>query len=233
MLPSDWGVYYESALSKQTWCYFMADNQIVYVLTNPAMPGLVKIGKTTQREVEDRMKQLYGTGVPVPFDCAFACQVRDASEVERVLHFAFGNNRINPNREFFKLEAERVIAVLKLLKVDDITTQFEKQLDADVDAADKESATNLKRTHRPRMNFVELGIPVGSALQFKSGGAEVTVLGEKKVFYNGEDCSLTAATRKVLALADDYALQPSPYWLYNGRTIKDIYDEFHGGDDES
>lgn len=211
----------------------MAENQIVYVLTNPAMPGLIKIGKTTQLEVEDRMKQLYGTGVPVPFDCAFACQVRDASEVERALHFAFGNNRINPNREFFKLEAERVIAVLKLLKVDDITIQFEQQLDADVGVADKESATTLKRTQRPKMNFTELGVPVGSTLQFKSGGAEVTVLGDKKVSYNGEECSLTVATRKVLNLPDDYALQPSPYWLYNGRTVKDIYDEFHGNDEES
>jgi len=96
----------------------MADNgsQIVYVLTNPAMPGLIKIGKTTQLEVDDRMKQLYSTGVPVPFDCAFACQVKDASEVEKSLHFAFGNHRVNPNREFFKIEPERVIAVLKLLK---------------------------------------------------------------------------------------------------------------------
>lgn len=59
--------------------------QIVYVLTNPAMPGLVKIGKTTQLEVEDRMKQLYGTGVPVPFDCVFACKVKDAGEVEKAL----------------------------------------------------------------------------------------------------------------------------------------------------
>ena len=60
---------------------YMADpqSQIVYVLTNPAMPGLVKIGKTTQLEVEERMKQLYGTGVPVPFDCSFACQVKDAA----------------------------------------------------------------------------------------------------------------------------------------------------------
>ena len=118
-------------------------SQIVYVLTNPAMLGLVKIGKTTQLEVEDRMKQLFSTGVPVPFDCAFACQVKDAAEVERSLHFAFGDHRINPNREVFKIEAERVIAVLKLLKVEDITAQLEQTLEADVTAADKQSAQNV------------------------------------------------------------------------------------------
>ena len=89
----------------------MAECQIVYVLTNPAMPGLIKIGKTMQQEIENRMKQLYGTGVPVPFDCAFACQVKDVTEVEKALHFAFGNTRINPNREFFKIEPERVIVL--------------------------------------------------------------------------------------------------------------------------
>lgn len=211
----------------------MADNQIVYVLTNPAMPGLVKVGKTTQLEVEDRMKQLYGTGVPVPFDCAFACQVKDATEVERALHFAFGNSRVNPNREFFRLEAERVIAVLKLLKVDEITAQFERQIESDTDVVDMQSAANLKETRRPKMNFVQLGIPVGSILQFKNGDAVVRVLSEKKVEFNGEECSLTAATRKVLGLAEDYPLQPSPYWLFEGKTVKEIYDSFHDGEDEA
>ena len=146
-------------------------SQIVYVLTNPAMLGLVKIGKTTQLEVEDRMKQLFSTGVPVPFDCAFACQVKDAAEVERALHFAFGDHRINPNREFFKIEAERVIAVLKLLKVEDITAQLEQTLEADVTAADKQSAQNLKDARRPRMNFHELGVTTASVLLFKDGPA--------------------------------------------------------------
>ncbi len=207
----------------------MADysSQIVYVLTNAAMPGLVKIGKTTQLEVEERMKQLYGTGVPVPFDCAFACKVKDASEVEKALHFAFGNGRINPNREFFKIEAERVIAVLKLLKVDDITVQFEQQLEADVEAVDKQSAENLKNSKRPRMNFYEIGIPNGSILISKDGQTQVTVVEEKKVNFNGTVCSLTAATRKVLGLPDDYPLQPSPHWTFNGKTVKEIYEDFH------
>lgn len=214
----------------------MADNssQIVYVLTNPAMPGLVKIGKTTQLEVEDRMKQLYGTGVPVPFDCAFACQVKDATEVERALHFAFGNGRINPNREFFRIEPERVIAVLKLLKVDDITLQFEKQLEADIEVVDKQSSNNLKEIQvRPKMNFYELGVPQGSVLVSKDGQLQVTVVEEKKVNLNGTVCSLTMATRKLLGLPDDRPIQPSPYWTFNGKTIKEIYEAFHSSVEES
>ncbi|MFI3118949.1 MAG: GIY-YIG nuclease family protein [Methylococcaceae bacterium] len=207
----------------------MADNnsQIVYVLTNPAMEGLIKIGKTNQLDVEERMKQLYGSGVPVPFDCAFACQVKDATEVEKALHFAFGKDRINPNREFFKLEAERVIAILKLLKVDDITVEFEKQLEANMDAVDKQSSLNLKRIKRPRMNFYELGIANGSVLISKDGQVEITVVEEKKVNFDGTICSLSAATRKLLNLPKDYPLQPSPYWTFNGRTVKDLYEEFH------
>ena len=38
---------------------------IVYLLTNPYMPGLVKIGMTIQEDLEKRMKELYTTGVPV------------------------------------------------------------------------------------------------------------------------------------------------------------------------
>ncbi len=207
----------------------MADgnSQIVYVLTNPAMPGLVKIGKTTNLEVDVRMKQLYGTGVPVPFDCEFACQVRDASEVEKAFHLAFGDRRINPNREFFRIEPERVIAILKQLKVDDITTQFEQQLEADVEAVDKQSAQNLKNAKRPRMNFHELGIPNGSILISKDGKVQVTVVDEKKVAFNGTICSLTAATRKLFKHPDDYPIQPSPHWTFNGKTVKEIYDAFH------
>lgn len=202
-------------------------SQIVYVLTNAAMPGLVKIGKTTQLEVEERMKQLYGTGVPIPFDCAFACQVKDATEVERALHFAFGETRINPNREFFKIEPERVIAVLKLLKVDDITARFEQQLEADIEQVDKQSAQHLKDTIRPKMNFSELGIPVGAILVSRDGRMQVTVVGEKKVSLNGAICSLTMATRRLLGYPDDRPLQPSPYWTYNGKTVKEIYEEYH------
>lgn len=45
------------------------DMGVVYVLTNPIMPGIVKIGMTTRSNVNARMQELYGTGVPLPFTC--------------------------------------------------------------------------------------------------------------------------------------------------------------------
>lgn len=41
--------------------------EIVYVLTNEAMPGLVKIGRTNN-ELAARIRALYSTSVPLPFE---------------------------------------------------------------------------------------------------------------------------------------------------------------------
>ena len=58
---------------------------IVYFLTKPVIPGLVKIGMTTQEDIDKRMKELYTTGVPVPFECQFACKVKkgDCAKIEK------------------------------------------------------------------------------------------------------------------------------------------------------
>ena len=58
---------------------------IVYLLTKPVIPGLVKIGMTTQEDIDKRMKELYTTGVPVPFEYQFACKVKkgDCAKIEK------------------------------------------------------------------------------------------------------------------------------------------------------
>ena len=56
---------------------------VIYIFSNPAMPGLVKLGKTTN--LSERLKSLDGTGVPVPFQCVFAKRVGNYHEVERPL----------------------------------------------------------------------------------------------------------------------------------------------------
>lgn len=74
---------------------------------------------------------------------------------------------------------------------------------------------------RPRMNFEEMGIPVGSELTFNNSGEIATVISDRAVRFREEDTSLTNATR--IALGDGYAynIAPGPYWSYNGRRLRD------------
>lgn len=67
---------------------------IVYVMSNPAMPNMVKIGRTAGEDAKARIAQLYTTGVPVPFTLEYACKVANADEVEKSLHAAFSRSAI-------------------------------------------------------------------------------------------------------------------------------------------
>ena len=204
--------------------------EIVYVLTNPAMPGLTKIGRTSQEDIKSRMSQLYTTGVPVPFKCVSACQVKDCGDVESALHLAFGNTRVNPKREFFEIEPERVVAILKLLKVQDVTPSVEKEIADGLDDTDKESLDELKKKRRPKMNFKEMNIPVEAVLTYiDDDKMQVKVVDDRHVEHDGTPCSLTRAHREIFGL--DYDVQPSPYWVYNGRRLKEIYDDTYTLDD--
>lgn len=194
---------------------------LVYVLTNPAMPGLVEIGRTTQEDASTRIAQLYTTGFPVPFTIEYACKVADPDAVETALHIAFGPQRVNPRREFFRIEPEQAIAILRLLNTENATDEVRAQED-NIDPESAKAAEVL-RARRPNMNFHEMGIPDGSILHAVDSDATTEVVGPKKVRFQGELQSLTAATRKLLAL--DYSVQPAPYWTFHGKSLKEIYEE--------
>ena len=72
---------------------------IIYVLSNPAMPDIVKIGKTTN--INQRLSSLYSSGVPLPFKCVYAKEVDDMNFAEVKLHAGLSSTRINEKREFF------------------------------------------------------------------------------------------------------------------------------------
>lgn len=194
---------------------------IVYVLTNPAMPGLVKIGKTAREEVESRLQELYSTGVPVPFECAYAARVADETQVERAFHQAFGPYRINTKREFFEIEPDQAIALLRLMAIEDVTPSLQEEADS-VDKDSKEAVKKLK-SRRPTFNFVEMGIPVGSILQHTLSDTTVEVISERKVRYQGEEMSLTAVTKELNGI--EYRVAPGPYWTFDGRTLRELYNE--------
>ena len=197
----------------------------VYVLTNEAMPGLVKIGKTRQGDPQLRMDQLYSTGVPVPFECPMAIRVDDLDLVEQALHTAFGPQRINPKREFFAIESEQVTALLNVIGVEDVTPEVNRSNET-ISAVERSASENLRR-RRPNLNFFEMNIPVDAVLSATQGDGEVIVKSERRVTYRDQEMSLTEATR--LYLERDYSVAPAAYWLYQGRRLSDIYNETYRG----
>ncbi len=85
----------------------------VYILENPAMPDLIKIGYTT-RTAEERAKELYEgmTGVPTPFVVAHIENCDEPRKLEAAVHKKLSNYRINNNREFFKYPADDAYQLL-------------------------------------------------------------------------------------------------------------------------
>ena len=86
----------------------------VYILKNPAMPDLIKIGYTTRR-AEDRARELYegALGVPKPFVVVHINDCEEPQELESTVHKRLANYRINNNREFFKYPADDAYELIK------------------------------------------------------------------------------------------------------------------------
>ena len=198
---------------------------IVYILTNPAMPGLVKIGQTTN-EITSRMNELNTTGIPFPFDCLFACEVDDCKLVENSLHKAFYPYRVNPKREFFEIDPDQAIVILRLFSKKDVTPSVKAEIDKSISIAEKEASENYKK-RRPPLNFTEMGIPIGAMLVFSYGdiSAEVYVASDRKIITaeSKEEKSLTQITREILDI--DYNIQPTRYWSYEGKSLNAYYNE--------
>lgn len=201
---------------------------IVYVLTNPAMPKLVKIGKTS-RGMSARLNELYSTGVPLPFECVYAARVADESEVERAFHRAFGPNRVNAKREFFEIEPEQAIALLQLIALEDVTPEVKAEAEQ-VDVEAKSSAERLKSRRRQSLNFIEMGIPAGSQLLFDDGEKTCTVLNGRRVEYDGGNYALSTLTA-ILKGIPGQPIRGSSHWTYQGRNLADMYEETYSAED--
>ena len=195
---------------------------IVYILINPAIPNMIKIGMTTAEDVKSRMAQLYTTGLPLPFECVYAAKVSNHDKVEKALHTAFGPDRVNPKREFFEIEASQAIAIIKLMEIEDVTPKVANEKEV-VDEIDREAGEAYARKKRPRFSFGEMNIPIGSELINITNGENVTVISDRSVQFRGEETSLTNATR--IILDNSYHVAPAPYWTYNGKLLRTIYNE--------
>lgn len=88
----------------------------IYCFSNPSMPGIVKIGMT-MRTPEERAKELYTTGVALPFKIEFAKKVNNPSQKEKDLHILLEDYHERPNsrREFFHVSPEKVYKFFNII----------------------------------------------------------------------------------------------------------------------
>ncbi|WP_406133845.1 GIY-YIG nuclease family protein [Streptomyces zaomyceticus] len=82
---------------------------VIYILANSHIPGLLKIGRTA-RESNERAREISrGTGVPAEYEVIYDQVVSDAGAAEKELHSLLRANRVNPQREFFRLSIREAI----------------------------------------------------------------------------------------------------------------------------
>ena len=84
----------------------------VYILSNPAMPGLVKIGLTERDPYERAFELDVATGVPTPFYVEAFFVSDDPRRDEAAIHILLDVHRVSSNREFFRLEVQQAIDAL-------------------------------------------------------------------------------------------------------------------------
>lgn len=203
--------------------------EIVYLLTNPVMPDLVKVGRTTN--LEERLRSLSThSGVPVPFEVFYACEVSDSARVERQIHEGFGDHRINPKREFFRINPDRVLAILKLVELRDVTP-FEDVVE---DRVEQESL-NRERNRRENFKFSLLGLGPGSVLTFlRDESIQATVIDDRRISFEGKETSLSSSALEILRGRYGYharTIAGPQYWCYEGRTLSEIRQVLESGDD--
>lgn len=198
----------------------------VYILTNESMPGLIKIGLTDQNDVEFRVRGLDTTGVALPFQCYYAARVEENQRVERALHTAFGDFRLRPNREFFRLDPYKVKAILEVLEIEEVTPRTEI-----VESPDDIEALRKANIKAGRFRFSTASIPIGSTLNFvKDLSLTAAVVEDTWVEYEGERHSLTTAALEALKKCgyNWSSVQGPEYWLFQGESVGSHRERQHG-----
>ena len=188
---------------------------IVYVLTNPCIPDLVKIGMTNN--LKNRLGSLYNSSIPVPFECYFACTVSDMEFVETQIHDGFDDFRVNPKREFFRINPERVVSILNLVMIDDVTPKE----DIVEDEIDQRSLNNEKKT-KDRFNFEMTKVPIGSVLSFvKDPSITAIVVDKHKIEFNEEVTSLSKSALEIMkGMGYNWkTIQGTGFWTFESETL--------------
>ena len=113
------------------------------------------------------------------------------------------------------------------MAIEDVTPSIQdeaKKIDVEASA----SAEKFKKKRRPTINYFEMGLKEGDILKFGRNEESCIVLNGRQVSYKGEPWFLSNLTNKLLDRTGP--MDGSPYWYFNGKNLKDIYNETYSMD---
>ena len=152
------------------------------------------------------------TGVPLPFEIYYACEVENARADERWLHSIFSDRRVRNSREFFKMDPERVVIALKRIQKVDITPGISTGTE------EEQKEIEEKKNVRSRFDFQTYEIPVGSEIYFsRDESVKARVLPNNVIELNGGETSLSKSSKELLGYKKPVA--GTLYWMFEDETL--------------
>ncbi|MBQ1563991.1 GIY-YIG nuclease family protein [Candidatus Saccharibacteria bacterium] len=193
----------------------------VYILVNPVMPGIIKIGFT--KDIKRRLRDLDTTGVPQPYEPYFSVKTKKYQLLEKVIHRELDkltDSRLRNNREFFKMDPD--VARDLLLNVSQLLDDAEIDDYGNKTAEDAISEDGKVHPMSSRTTFEMLGIPVGTVLEPVTEVCPVV----KTVDDKNSVCILDTMEIKTISrvVVDAYGTPHNgfDYYRYNGEVLSKI-----------
>ena len=84
----------------------------IYIMSNPAHSGLLKIGQTSKDPLV-RRKDLSSTGVPEEFVIEYQALSSDYEALEKKIHRKLSDVRLSKGKEFFKISVPEAINITR------------------------------------------------------------------------------------------------------------------------
>ena len=173
-----------------------ANPGIIYLATNPAMPGFTKFGQThgtTKRDLIDRFNQMYRTNVPAPFVYKFAAVVSNPAYVEDLIKRSFRRFRPRQDREFLKgAPVDQIIKTIELYVLHELTLAYEDH--AGIASPNGERQARGENVYRDHPLFD--GVDTEAGVRWRYDHSMVFLfISQKKVRFAGQDWSLSALSK--------------------------------------
>ena len=186
--------------------------KIIFILTNPEIPNLVKIGVTSNLTKYVRMLSTH-PGVPAPFEIYFS-RVSSIDIIEENIQQDFANYCIDPERTFFRIDAEKAIKIISYI------FDSKKKSKYKTNPEQMRKHSGKRRLH---FMFSLADVPVGAVLSFKKDKEiKATVVDDKRIRFNGKITTLSDAAKWIMhrKFGEREASRRGPgFWCYENENL--------------